>query len=83
MIIRNERLVNRLKDEYCTAKVEQMSVQQMRSYLFQIFSNDIAFADIEEIKKLIQRDFGEDFNEDLLTDFTLSRGETTEDKTAV
>ena len=83
MIIRNERLVNRLKDEYCTAKVEQMSVQQMRSYLFQIFSNDIAFADMDEIKKAVLRDFGEDFYEDLLTDFSLSRGEATEGKTPV
>ena len=83
MIIRNERLVNRLKDEYCTAKEEQMTVQQMRSYLFQIFSNDIAFADIEEIKKLIKRDFRENFYDDLLTDFSLSRGETTEGKAAV
>ena len=83
MIIRNESLVNRLKDEYCTAKVEQMSVQQMRSYLFQIFSNDIAFADQEELKKAILRDFGQEFYEDLLADFSLSRGETTEGKATV
>ena len=82
-MIRNESMINRLKDEYCTAKVERMSVQQMRSYLFQIFSNDIAFADMEEIKKAILRDFGEDFYEDLVTDFSRSKGERTEDKTAV
>ena len=76
-------MINRLKDEYCTAKVERMSVQQMRSYLFQIFSNDIAFADMEEIKKAILRDFGEDFYEDLVTDFSSFRGEKTEDKTTV
>ena len=83
MIIRNESLINRIKDEYCTAKVERMSVAQMRSYLFQIFSNDIAFADMEEIKKAILRDFGEDFYEDLLTDISRSQGERTEGKAAV
>ena len=76
-------MINRLKDEYCTARVERMSVAQMRAYLFQIFSNDVAFADMEEIKKAIFRDFGEDFYEDLLTDISRSQGERTEGKTAV
>lgn len=83
MIIRNESVLNRLKDEYCTAKVERMTVPQMRAYLFQIFSNDISFADMEEMKKAILRDFGEDFYLDLLADFAVPGAVNTEDTTTV
>ena len=76
-------MINRLKDEYCTAKVERMSVQQMRGYLFQIFQNDVAFADMDELKKAIIRDFDINFLEDLMEDITQETRVKTDDKAVV
>ena len=64
-------LLSRLKEEYCQALVERMSRKEMRSYLVQIFANDVAFDSMEDMEKKITRIFDEEFFEQLLTDIAL------------
>ena len=75
--------LDKLKAEYCTAVVERMSVSEMRSYLFQIFSNDIAYANVTEMRQKIVRVFGEEFLDTLISDITKQTAVVTEDKAVV
>ena len=63
-------VLSKVKDEYCQALVERMSQKEMRAYLFQIFSNDVAYDNMDEMRKKIVRIFDEEFFEDLLTDIS-------------
>ena len=68
MIIMNNQVLSKVKDEYCTALVERMSAKEMRAYLFQIFSNDVAYDSMDEMQKKIERVFDKEFFELLMSD---------------
>ena len=70
MMIMTHSVLSKVKDEYCQALVERMSAKEMRAYLFQIFSNDVAYDNMDEMRKKIVRIFDEEFFEDLLTDIS-------------
>ena len=74
--------LDKLKAEYCTALVERMSVKEMRSYLFQIFANDVAYANVTEMQQKVKRVFNEDFLDQMIEDITTCYDVMTEDKTA-
>ena len=70
MLTMTNNVLSRLKDEYCQALVERMSAKEMRAYLFQIFSNDVAYDSMDDMEKKITRVFDKDFFEELLTDIS-------------
>ena len=74
--------LDKLKAEYCTAVVERMSVKEMRSYLFQIFANDVAYANVTEMQQKVKRVFNEDFLDLIIEDITTRSDVDTEDKAA-
>ena len=61
-------VLSKVKDEYCQALVERMTAKEMRAYLFQIFSNDVAYDSLDEMQKKIERVFDKEFFELLMSD---------------
>ena len=61
MMTMNNNVLSKVKDEYCQALVERMSAKEMRAYLFQIFSNDVAYDSMDEMRSKITRVFDEEF----------------------
>ena len=64
MIVMNDRVLSKLKDEYAEAVVENMTQRQAFSYLRQVIYNDVSILGSEDVKRKIIKAFGEDkFNE--------------------
>ena len=63
-------ILARLKDEYCQALVERMTAKEMREYLIQIFSNDVAYDNMDEMQRKIERIFDKEFFEQLILDIS-------------
>ena len=74
-------VLSRVKDEYCQALVERMSQKEMRAYLFQIFSNDVAYDSMDEMEKKITRVFDKEFFELLMSDIAKDMYRSSSDKT--
>ena len=74
-------VLSRVKDEYCQALVERMSQKEMRAYLFQIFSNDVAYDSMDEMEKKITRVFDKEFFELLMSDIAKDLYRSSSDKT--
>ena len=70
MLTMTNSVLTKVKDEYCQALVERMSTKEMRAYLFQIFSNDVTYDSMEEMRQKIIHIFDEEFYETLLTDIS-------------
>ena len=70
MLTMTNSVLTKVKDEYCQALVERMSTKEMRAYLFQIFSNDVTYDNMEEMRQKIINIFDEEFYETLLTDIS-------------
>ena len=65
--------LSQLKDEYASAVVEKMTNAEARSYLRQIFYNDVATADGLDLSKRICKVFGEETYDDMVEDITKNR----------
>ena len=81
MLIMTNNVLSRVKDEYCQALVERMSQKEMRAYLFQIFSNDVAYDSMDEMEKKITRVFDKEFFELLMSDIAKDLYRSSSDKT--
>ena len=68
MIVMNDRVLSKLKDEYAEAVVENMTQRQAFSYLRQVIYNDVAVLSSEDVKRKIVKAFGEDKYEEMLED---------------
>ena len=68
MIIMNDRVLSRLKDEYAEAIVENMTQRQAFSYLRQVIYNDVSVLGSEDVKRKIIKAFGEDKYQEMLED---------------
>ena len=64
------RELMRLKEEYASAVVENMSRQQALSYLQQIIYNDVAVESGEAVAKKVIRAFGEEMYNSMVADIT-------------
>ncbi len=64
------RELMRLKEEYASAVVENMSRQQAQSYLHQIIFNDVAVESGEAVAKKVIRTFGEEMYDTMVADIT-------------
>tara|TARA_R100000030_G_scaffold23849_1_gene17242 strand:- start:794 stop:1036 length:243 start_codon:yes stop_codon:yes gene_type:complete len=64
------RELMRLKEEYASAVVENMTRQQALSYLQQIIYNDVAVESGEAVAKKVIRAFGEDMYNSMVADIT-------------
>ena len=64
------RELSRLKEEYAAAVVEKMTAAEARSYLRQIFYNEVAVVDGLELSKKICRVFGEDMYDQMVEEIT-------------
>ena len=58
----------RLREEYATAVVENMSQQEARAYLRQIIYNDVAVEDGLELSKKICKVFGDEIYDNMVND---------------
>ena len=63
----------RLREEYATAVVENMSHKEAMAYLRQIIYNDVAVADGLELSQKILRTFGEEVYDQMVEDITTSK----------
>ena len=70
MMIMNDRVLSRLKDEYAEAVVESMTHNQALSYLRQVIYNDVAVLSSDDVKRKIVKAFGESKYEEMLEDAT-------------
>ena len=68
MLILTGRNLQRLREEYITATVENMSQEQIVAYLRQILHNEISHSTGEELAQKITSKFGERFYEELSRD---------------
>ena len=68
MIIMNDRVLSRLKDEYAEAVVENMTQRQAFSYLRQVIYNDVSVLGSEDVRSKIVKTFGEDKYNEMLED---------------
>jgi hypothetical protein len=68
MIVMNDRVLSRLKDEYAEAIVENMTQRQALSYLRQVIYNDVSVLGSEDVKRKIVKAFGEDKYQEMLED---------------
>ena len=75
MLILNGRDLQRLREEYITATVENMSQEQIRAYLRQILHNEISHSTGEELAKKIVSKFGESFYQGLAEEIFYGEGE--------
>ena len=62
--------LSKLKEEYASAVVEQMTAEQARSYLRQIIYNEVAVIGGLELSKKICRVFGEEMYDNMVADIT-------------
>lgn len=60
----------RLREEYASAVVENMSHREALAYLRQIFYNDVAVVSGEELAQKIIRTFGEDMYDTMVAEIT-------------
>ena len=75
MLILKDRDLQRLREEYITATIENMSQQQIVAYLRQILHNEISHSTGEELAKKIVKRFGESFYEGLSEEIFYGEGE--------
>ena len=68
MIVMNDRVLSKLKDEYAEAIVENMTQRQAFSYLRQVIYNDVSVLGSEDVKRKIVQAFGEDKYQEMLED---------------
>ena len=68
MLIMNDRILSKLKDEYAEAVVERMTHKQALSYLRQIIYNDVSVLGSEDVKTKIVKAFGIDKYDEMLED---------------
>ena len=68
MIVMNDRVLSKLKDEYAEAIVENMTQRQAFSYLRQVIYNDVSVLGSEDVKRKIVKAFGEDKYQEMLED---------------
>ena len=68
MLIMNDRILSRLKDQYAEAVVENMTQRQALSYLRQVIYCDVSVLGAEDVKRKIVSAFGEDKYEEMLED---------------
>ena len=68
MIVMNDRVLSKLKDEYAEAIVENMTQRQAFSYLRQVIYNDVSVLGSEDVKRKIIKAFGEDKYQEMLED---------------
>tara|TARA_R110002012_G_C11385488_1_gene583848 strand:- start:294 stop:527 length:234 start_codon:yes stop_codon:yes gene_type:complete len=66
----DDKELSALKDEYAAAVVEKMTNAEARSYLRQIFYNDVATADGLDLSKRILKVFGEEVYDSMVDDVT-------------
>lgn len=81
MLTMTNSVLTKVKDEYCQALVERMSTKEMRAYLFQIFSNDVTYDSMEEMRVKIINIFDEEFYETLLADISKELDRSSSKKT--
>ena len=62
------RNLTRGKEEYTEAVVENMTMSQMRSYLYQVLYNDVSVLSGHDFAKKVLKSFGEDFYLDMVDD---------------
>ena len=62
--------LSRLKEEYASAVVENMSHQQALAYLRQVVYNDVSVESGEDVAKKIIRTFGQDMYDAMVSDIT-------------
>ena len=62
--------LSKLKEEYASAVVEQMTAEQARSYLRQIIYNEVAVIGGLELSQKICRVFGEEMYDNMVADIT-------------
>ena len=68
MLIMNDRILSKLKDEYAEAVVENMTQRQALSYLRQVIYCDVSVLGAEDVKRKIVSTFGEDKYNEMLED---------------
>ena len=68
MLIMNDRILSRLKDEYAEAIVENMTQRQALSYLRQVIYNEVSVLSSKDVRAKIVKAFGEDKFEEMLED---------------
>ena len=66
----DDKELSQLKDEYAAAVVEKMTNAEARSYLRQIFYNDVATADGLDLSKRICKVFGEEIYDEMVEDIS-------------
>ena len=69
----DDKELSALKDEYAAAVVEKMTNAEARSYLRQIFYNDVATADGLDLSKRICKVFGEETYDEMVDDISKRR----------
>ena len=69
----DDKELGQLKDEYASAVVEKMTNAEARSYLRQIFYNDVATADGLDLSKRICKVFGEEVYDQMVEDISKRR----------
>ena len=69
----DDKELSALKDEYAAAVVEKMTNAEARSYLRQIFYNDVATADGLDLSKRICKVFGEEIYDEMVDDISKRR----------
>ena len=69
----DDKELGQLKDEYASAVVEKMTNAEARSYLRQIFYNDVATADGLDLSKRICKVFGEEIYDQMVDDISNRR----------
>ena len=62
--------LSKLKEEYASAVVEQMTAEQARSYLRQIIYNEVSVIGGLELSQKICRVFGEEMYDNMVADIT-------------
>ena len=68
MIVMNDRVLSKLKDEYAEAIVENMTQRQAFSYLRQVIYNDVSVLGSEDVKRKIVQAFGEEKYQEMFED---------------
>ena len=66
------RELTRGKEEYTEAVVENMTMSQMRSYLYQVLYNDVSVLSGHDFAKKVLKSFGEDFYLEMVDDIVIS-----------
>ena len=64
----NTQTLEQLKTEYATAGVENMTTDEVRSYVRQIIYNTVALDDGESVAKTIIKRFGREAYDEMIID---------------